>query len=57
MEAVEEKMKNTNNCGRLWEKYGRSKNRYLEEVYSLGDLKGVVWIMGEACNKTYRPET
>ena len=41
MEVVEEKMKNTNNCGRLWrkKKHGRTKNRYLEEVYNLGDLK------------------
>jgi len=38
-------------------KHGRTKNRYLEEVYSLGVLKGVGWIMGEARNKTYRPET
>jgi hypothetical protein len=38
-------------------KNDRTKNRYLEEVYGLGDLKGVGWIMGEACNKTYISET
>jgi len=40
-------------------KQSETKNRYLEEVYtySLGDLKGVGWIMSEACIKSYRYET